>query len=275
MKKIILVYFVLFVQLTANGQIIKGKITDENQNPLAYTNIGIVGLNRGTVSNNKGIYEIDISGIENDKIMRISSVGYESVQYKIGDLIAHQTTTLNIELKKKVFLLSEVVVNSKKVEIIFLGSKKKGKFEWQWSEAIQGAEIGALFKTDYPVVLERFNFFVKKNFCDSIYYRIRIYDGSNEFPTELINNEDIRFMSSLKSGWESVDLSDFNIKVNSNFIITLETLDSWTTKKKRMAYLSVRKEYGPSYSKNSSMAAWIEFSNQMSFRIEAKKYLIE
>jgi hypothetical protein len=275
MKTLILVCLILIVQLAANGQTISGIITDENRKPLPYTNIGIVGLNRGTISSNNGIYKIDISGIETDKILRISSVGYESVDYKIGDLIAHQSTMLNVELKMKVFQLPEIVVNSKKVEPVFLGSKKKGKFEWQWSEAIQGAEIGTLLKTNYPVVLKRFNFFVKKNSCDSIYYRIRIYDGSNEFPTEFINSTDIRFMSRLKRGWESVDLTDFNIKVNGDFIITLETLDSWTKKTKRMTYLSVRKEYGPSYSRSSSMAAWTEFANQMSFRIEAKRYFSE
>jgi hypothetical protein len=44
---------------------------------------------------------------------------------------------------------------------------------WAWSEAINGAEIVTLFTNNKTISLE--NFHIRKNICDSILYRIKIY----------------------------------------------------------------------------------------------------
>jgi hypothetical protein len=85
MKKAILLVFILFGQITLNGQTISGRVSDENQNPLPYVNIGIIGLNRGTISCINGRYHIDVSNVDNEKLLRFSAIGYESVGYS-GDI---------------------------------------------------------------------------------------------------------------------------------------------------------------------------------------------
>lgn len=273
MKRKLFLILVLLGQLTSNAQNISGRLIDENHNPLPYVNIGVVGLNRGTISSANGTYHIDISGIDNERILRFSSVGFESIEFKVGELKTKQTEVLNITFKEKIFNIQEVVVKPNNDKPIYIGGKKAGKMAWIWSEAINGAEIGTLFKNAKPIFLDKFYFHVRKNYCDSILYRIRIYDGENEYPSKIINTKDIRFVSKTKKGWDSVDLSGYNITIDSDFIITLETLESWTSGKYRTTHLSVgNAKGGLSYSKASSMSPWTEFGNQMSFKIEIKEY---
>lgn len=271
MNKLLLLVSILFVQIVVEGQTISGKLTDENQNCVPYVNIGIVGLNRGTISAGNGRYSIDISGIENNKILRFSCVGFEPVEFNISELRSKET--LDMTLKKNTVKLQEVVVLPGDLDPVYIGSEKRGRMAWIWSEARNGAEIGTLFRNDKAIVLDKFYFHIRKNYCDSILYRIRIYDGQNEYPDRIINTKDIRFISRLKRGWDMVSLSNYNITVDGDFILTLETLESWTSGNYRTTHLSVGKAKGAlSYSRASSMAPWQEFGNPMSFRIEIKEY---
>lgn len=273
MTRILFLILVLFGQVAANAQSISGKLFDENQNPLPYVNIGFVGLNKGSISSSNGTYHIDISGVDSEKTLRFTSVGFESVEFKVKELKTKQTEHLNITLKKRIFNIQEVVVKPNNDKPIYIGKKRAGKMAWVWSEAINGAEIGTLFRNDKPIFLDKFYFHVRKNYCDSILYRIRIYNGENEYPIETINTKDIRFVSKIKKGWDSVDLSGYNITIDSNFIITLETLESWASGQYRTTHLSAGNAKGSlSYSRASSMAHWTEFGNHMSFKIEIKEY---
>ncbi|MFC0878063.1 carboxypeptidase-like regulatory domain-containing protein [Saccharicrinis sp. FJH2] len=271
MKRTLLYLMLLFVPILINAQSISGKLTDENYTPLAYVNIGVVGLNKGTISSSNGMYKIDISGVDNEKIIRFSHVGYVSIDFKVGDFKKMHDELLNLKMKEKRIQIQEITVKPSNEEPVYIGSKKAGRMAWVWSEAINGAEIGTLFRNDKSILLEKFYFHIRKNYCDSILYRIRIYSGEDEYPQKIINTKDIRFISKKEKGWDSVDLSGYNITINNDFIVTLETLASWTSEYKT-THLSVGKaKSGLSFSRASSMAPWTEFANQMSFRIEIKE----
>lgn len=273
MKRNLLFIILLLGQISVNAQSISGKLIDENQNPLPYVNIGIVGLDKGTISSSNGMYKIDISGVDNEEIVRFSMVGYVSIDFKVGDLKAKQKEMLNLTMKEKIIQLPEVVVKPSKEKPVYLGSKRAGNMAWIWSEAINGAEIGTLFRNNKSILLKKLYFHISKNYCDSILYRIKIYSSKNEYPQKIINKQDIRFVSKKKKGWESVDLLNYNITISSDFILTLETLESWTNGKYRTTHLSVgrSKKDTWSFSRASSMAEWVEFGNPISFKIEIKE----
>lgn len=272
MKKILIFIVVLLGQLSVKGQIIAGIVTDADKNPLPYVNIGVVGLSKGTISSRDGKYSIDISGIDNEKIIRFSMVGFESVEFSIGKIKLQRSSPVNITLKKRMFHLPEVVVKPDNEKPVFIGAKKAGNMSWVWSKAINGAEIGTLFRNDKTILLDKFYFHVRRNFCDSILYRIKIYAGSDEYPNEIINTKDIRFVSKAKKGWESISIAAYEVTIDTDFIITLETLESWTSGNYQTTHLSVgQAKGGLSYSRSSSMAPWEEFGNQMSFKIEIKE----
>lgn len=276
MKLIILIIFTLIIPTSVFAQSISGKVRDNEENILPYANIGIVGLNRGTISNLAGEYSIDISDVSNDKVIRFSSVGYKSVDFKIEELKSQQNFKVNVELNKIVFSINEIVVKPEHVEPIFLGSKKKGIYTSVWNKAKKGAEIGTLFNINKTIFLEEFMFHVKVNNCDSIYYRLRIYDGEEKSPLMspkiIINKEDIRFISKVRKGWVNVDISDYKVKLESDFIITLETLNNWTTHDTPTTHLSIRNVDARSFSRQSSMDKWTQFGDQMSFRIKIREY---
>ncbi|MFS4455112.1 carboxypeptidase-like regulatory domain-containing protein [Maribacter sp. 2304DJ31-5] len=271
--KVFLIFVIVTIgQTSLNAQIVSGKLIDENKKPMAYVNIGVIGLNRGAISSKKGLYNIDITGIDDEKIAKFSHVGYESVEFKIGELKKKHAESLNITLKKRIFKLQEVVIRPNNNQPVNIGAKRRGMMSWIWSEAISGAEIGTLIKNDKPVLLDKLLFHVRKNYCDSILYRVKIYDGKDKFPQEIINTEDIRFVSKKKKGWDCVDLSDYNIAVDGGFIIALETLESWSNDEFRTTHLSLSNVKKLSFSRTSSMAKWTVFLNEMSFKVKVKEY---
>jgi hypothetical protein len=255
-----------------NGQTISGTVTDENQKVLPYVNIGVIGLNRGTISNSDGKYYVDISGIDSEKILRFSHVGFEHLDFKIRDLNEREDFTLNVVMNENIFQLQEVIIRTKKSEPIYIGSKRAGRNYWMYDEAINGFEIGTVFQNDKLITLDKFYFHVKRNYCDSIYYRLKIYDIKKDLPNKIINSKDIKFISKLKKGWESVNLYEYNLEVSTNFIITLEVLESWTSREYRITHLSSGWTNGLSYRRPSSMAPWLQFQPGMSYKIEVSHH---
>jgi len=78
MKKIVLVFFVLFlfIKVNAQNQII-GKVSDINNEPLIGASVSLPGLNKGTITNQAGEYLI--SNVPNGKIkIQFSFVGFNT-----------------------------------------------------------------------------------------------------------------------------------------------------------------------------------------------------
>lgn len=60
MKKIVLIFFVLFLFIKVNAQNqIKGKVTDINNEPLIGASVSLPELNKGTITNQAGEYLIN------------------------------------------------------------------------------------------------------------------------------------------------------------------------------------------------------------------------
>jgi len=78
MKKIILIFFVLFLFIKVNAQNqIKGKVTDINNEPLIGVSVALPELNKGTITNKAGEYLI--SNIPNGRIkIQFSYIGYNT-----------------------------------------------------------------------------------------------------------------------------------------------------------------------------------------------------
>ncbi|WPR77902.1 carboxypeptidase-like regulatory domain-containing protein [Algoriphagus sp. NG3] len=272
-KILSLLVFVMLLHQTAFAQVISGKIKDENNHILPYVNIGIINEDKGTISSKTGQFTIDITELDDEVIVRYSLIGFENMELTLKELKSLDKPELTIILKSIPIDLDQIDVSGSKGSPVRLGSQKAGKFSWIWSNAIKGDEIGMLFRVENPFYLDKFSFHIKRNTCDSIYYRIRIYDGKEELPVKTINQEDIRFMSKLKKGWETIDISRYNILIESDFIITMETLDSSCSEIYNPSRISMSDEVGLSYSRPSSMAEWLELGNQMSFRIEGVEIL--
>ena len=69
---------------------LKGVVLDiDKQTPLPYANIFVLHKNKGAISNEKGHFSIDITGLDNDDTIRFQYIGFK-------------TKKLTIELIKKI-----------------------------------------------------------------------------------------------------------------------------------------------------------------------------
>jgi hypothetical protein len=105
------VLFLLFGFLSVYGQqnlLINGKITDEQNNPLSSVTIRLSKNGAGTLSNQAGLFSLNISDAISLDTVIFSSIGYGSKKIAVKDL---QVNNLNlIRLTGKAELLQEIVV---------------------------------------------------------------------------------------------------------------------------------------------------------------------
>jgi iron complex outermembrane receptor protein len=129
MKRIVLVFFVLFLLLKANAQNhIKGIVTDSDKQPLPGTTIFLPELNKGTTTDKAGEFLITNLPIGKVKI-QFSFIGYNT-WIKTIDIIPGDNI-VNIQLTTSVIQSQEVVISGgyvssqheNAVKIDILGSK--------------------------------------------------------------------------------------------------------------------------------------------------------
>ncbi|HSH50215.1 MAG TPA: TonB-dependent receptor [Bacteroidales bacterium] len=114
-KRIIFLLLIIFHALMSLAQSsITGKITDlQTKEPISFANITL-GNKKGTVSNEKGIYQLN-NLKAGEYILRITHLGYEKSACKIT-LQESEQVTLNVELKPTFFMAEEVVITATKTE---------------------------------------------------------------------------------------------------------------------------------------------------------------
>jgi CubicO group peptidase (beta-lactamase class C family) len=89
--------------------VLNGKISNEQQEPLAFANVGIASKGISTVSNSSGLFTLKVPANYAADTVTISLVGYKIKKLAIQDFI-RQNTVLSIILVPAVVELSAVVV---------------------------------------------------------------------------------------------------------------------------------------------------------------------
>lgn len=105
---------------------IKGKVTDNNKQPVPGATIAVKGMNKGEMTDANGNFSIEV---EKEDVLVISYLGFTSQQ-----VIAKKSTTLNIVLLPLENNLEEVVVTA-------LGIKRQEKALGYSSQKVEGASL--------------------------------------------------------------------------------------------------------------------------------------
>lgn len=89
------------------------------------------------------------------------------------------------------------------------------------------------YKTDRKnAILKDFNFYISANNFNSIKFRVNIYSVKNDMPDTLLYDKQIfATVDNFKTGWTKLDLEQYGIKVNHDFIITVQWVESKMEKK--------------------------------------------
>lgn len=209
----------VFSQTTISGKI----INKETNTQIEFVNVGIPGKEIGTVSNEQGYYQLQISNENLNDTLFVSCIGYNSVKIKLNDLI--KSADKNIYLTEKIIDLQEVLVRPKvfKTEILGVTTKNKS-IATGFSENKLGYECGILMKVKKTAFLKKVN--VNINHCsyDTVFYRMNVYEGTikNGFENIMRQPFYIKIPKSQIKDRISVDIEPLNIVVNGSFLVTLE-----------------------------------------------------
>lgn len=105
-------FFIISLLLFTNGytqrqDVLKGLILDQKTNTaLCYTNIVVLHKNTGTISNEKGNFSLNITGLELTDTVSFQYIGYRYKKVLLADLDSNQT----IFLEEEIFNINECFV---------------------------------------------------------------------------------------------------------------------------------------------------------------------
>jgi len=97
---------------------IKGRVIDQNGIGIPFSAIGLKGTIKGVLSDEKGYYEIDVSGAGSKQVLVFSAIGFETVEISVASI----KQPINCTLKLQPMIMGEIVVTGRCYR-----EKKKGK----------------------------------------------------------------------------------------------------------------------------------------------------
>ena len=222
--KVFIIFFILIsINTLLLGQQISGTVFEMNgETPVEYVNIGIVGKNIGTVSDQNGKYTLQVNPEHYDEILCFSSIGYHSYSVKVSDFI--NLNNGNVSLTKREYALTEVVIRPKKVKEKTLGITSKGIAATCIQDSIKGWEVGLLMSNRNKVFLKELNINVSSCSFDTVFYRINIYkpQKKNQFENILTIPVYISLLKEQVKDKITIDLRHLNLVVEGDFLVTFE-----------------------------------------------------
>lgn len=148
MKSSLFLILGLFISQTIYAQIITEGIVKEagSGNPIAYVNIGLIGKNIGTVSNDAGKFKLTIPEANAQDTVRVSMLGYVPQLFTVSDFIK-QLTDKEISMQTSSFLLPDVIVSSKELKEKVLGNTTESQSVTAgFTSNKLGNEVGIIIK---------------------------------------------------------------------------------------------------------------------------------
>jgi len=264
----IFIVFIISLNYSVYGQNYTGMIINErDQNPVEFVNIGVVGRNIGTISDENGKYSLLIDKKFENDTLKFSCIGFESFSIIVSNFI--KLANKNIFLKEKIYELKEVIVSPKKFKEKILGYTSRSKaIRGGFKENKLGYECGVFLKIKKSAVINKLNFNVLDCSYDTLFYRINFYRVAGKMEFENILTKPIYFKipkDKIKDKI-SIDLTSENIRVNGNCLVTIEHIKDLGN-----GYLWFSGSFpGRTYYRKTSQGNWESVPFGISINVEAK-----
>ncbi len=197
-------------------------ICKKTSQPIEYVNIGILNNELGTVSDEAGLFSLKFNDDLKNETVLFSCIGYNDFSIKVKDLL--KKTDKKIFLEEKTYSLNEVVVKPIDYKRKILGVKTDSKIaQAGFEDNNLGYECGVLINAKKRVVVNKLFLNIATCTYDSIFYRINFYKvDDDEFINILKSPIYINFQKEEIGDKISLDLTDRNIVLEGDFLITLE-----------------------------------------------------
>lgn len=251
-------YWIFFFCLTGFelvAQVVSGTIKDKTTlEPLSYVNVGVVGKNIGTVTDEKGNFRLNIPEANNQDLLKISMVGYDDISSSVGNLRKEIAANSIILMQQSNTQLKEVVVSNKKLKEKILGNKTESQGTTvSFSSNKLGNEIGMMMKIKKsPTRLKTFTASLASNENYPVKMRLNFYSVKNGMPDKSLLSENIIVTAPRDNTKLVVDLTEYDIVVEDNFFATLE----WIENAPGGIAFSAALLASPFYARDTSQANW-------------------
>lgn len=235
--------------------------------PIAYANIGIIGKDIGTVSDESGKFQLSglLPKFAGDTL-RCSTLGYCHTDLVLA---AGMEMPDELRLQPCAAILPEVQVvaaNFKKQKRLGHSSSSK-KIVFYFMSNKLGTELASKIEVKKgPVSVVQAQFNIAENKFEEVLFRINIYDidPKTNLPGNKILKEEVIVKANRNSETMAVDLRPYNIVVERDFVLSLEWIKALNGGKitedlKFCAALSSKRNV---FIKKTSQSAWKAFDDK-------------
>jgi len=206
-----------FSQIFVHGSIIDPSDTTYIQ----YANIGIKGKNLGTVSNDRGSFELAIPETFVGDTLLFTAHGYES----LAVLIDADMDRMDVLMSPLTFELTGIQLKASRPKRYRLGRMVRTRMVKYGFRSFQpGAEIATkISAVSKPGYIESVGFHLTNCDMDSISFRFNIYSvGKDGRPGEQLLKWNIFLDPDCEPGIYEFDLIDYEIYLDQEVFVTLE-----------------------------------------------------
>lgn len=220
------------IEINGNSRqdiLLKGLIYDENNKPIKYANIGILDGTEGTVTDIDGAYSLTISSYLENDIIKISSIGYEDLEILVNDFINQHKKIYRLSHVAKTANIEEVVLENRKPKAKVLGIKSNShNIRIGFKNGVLGQEIGTLIKNKNKIKLQKLNVNILESSFTNTPFRVNIYkvNADGNYQNILEDNILLNISNNDNFKTKSLDLSEYKLILEGDFLITLELLDN-------------------------------------------------
>lgn len=226
MKSLLLFTSIIFQTLLFSQQlIIRGQIKDaESYENIPFVNIGFKDKSIGTLSDEKGIFQLKV-----DKETLVDSLYFFCPGYhKKAILLTEYDTSIGIFLTKKITHLPQVDVQSNGkwvTHVQGMDSHFPGVYGIAENDSTTDiVELGIVIgnKHNEQNKLKKLHLYLQVLRKDTCSFRINLYNFNNNQPQERLNYPEILIRKPLENGWFEVDLDTLDIYFSDSIFIGVE-----------------------------------------------------
>lgn len=225
----------LFAWLNVNAQVVSCSVVNaKTKMPLAFVNVGVIGKDVGTVTNENGKCNVALHDSLRNDSLKFSMLGYKPRTFLVseffqrvnnGNAASTGSAQALVELQPMTYALNEVKIRPRKYKTKILGNQTESDYISGGFKSNQlGCEAGVLVKVKEGTAafVKSFHASVTMNKYDTLFFRLNIYSLKDGMPFENILPHNIILRSTKKSGVIYADLTSYNILLEEDAVVTLE-----------------------------------------------------
>ncbi|MHA7055887.1 peptidase associated/transthyretin-like domain-containing protein [Aquimarina sp. M1] len=230
--------------------------------PIAYANIGFTDRGVGTVSDREGYFELSFleKRITKEDTLQLTMQGYYPLRIAFSNLksVLEKTQVLFLSPLPN-DIKTENSVERKNLVQHQIGAAGISSIKTGWLEGtMKGAELASLVSvSSLETYLDNLRFTVLEHKADSTKIRINIYDVSTRNTPGNKVATSIYQTITKKNGEEIIDLANEDIKIDEDFIVGIELLESYGEYAGHLQ-IGLSDNKGTSFVKSTSQDSWQE-----------------